>query len=329
MNQTSRWMALIALVGALACTMAKPAATESAILAVSLRPALEPPTALVGDRRIEWSDLHAQLAEAAGSQVLEDLVLGERLKAECTRRAVVIGANGPGDEQALLMKTLAAAARRPEGEGFGLLEQVRANRGLGPARFAGLLERNAMLRALVRADGPAEITADDLRLAHELKHGSRVRVRLILVAGETQAAEAVRRLKDESFSDVAGKLSIDPSSTRGGMIDPFSPEDPTFPAAIRRVVRELEVATTSSPVAVSWGDRQGYAIIKLEERIAASVDAPKLEAIEDELKAEISLVRERAAMDRLARRLIAESTVTVFDKSLGWSWERRGGQTGR
>ncbi|MCC6322922.1 MAG: peptidylprolyl isomerase [Phycisphaerales bacterium] len=288
---------------------------------------LEPPPALVGESRVEWDELQAHLGEAAGGQILEELALGLALKREVQSRGVTVASNAIEHEREMLTTALASAANLPAGDGEALLERVRVNRGLGPVRFAALLERNAQLRALVRADGAGlEISEDDLRQAWELKHGARVLARMILVRSEQSARSAADRVAaGESFAEVAAQVSIDPSSSRGGVLDPFSPSDPNYPAAIRKVVGELEVGKVSPPVAVSWGTNQGYALVRVEQRIAPAADAPSLDSAKEQLRAEVRLVRERAAMDRLAKRLIADASVTVFDRSLGWSWEKRSG----
>jgi parvulin-like peptidyl-prolyl isomerase len=291
------------------------------------RPA-DPPPVLMGQDRVDWPELHDALAEAAGGQVVEDLALQRALRAEVAARGLKADTAAAEREKQLLLKTLTAAAGRDEGDGPILLEQVRTSRGLGPVRFRALLERNAMLRLLVRADAGGEpaVSQEDLRQAYELKYGPRVRARLILIATEEQAREATDRLAKEPFAEVAGAMSLDPSAARGGLLDPFSIENPDYPVAVRKVLRELEEGRFSPPIAVAWGQSQGFAIMKLEGRVPPTPGAPTLEGAADDLRAEVRMVRERAAMDRLAKRLVAESKVTVFDKSLGWSWDKRTGK---
>ncbi|MFN7019820.1 MAG: peptidylprolyl isomerase [Phycisphaerales bacterium] len=302
-------------------------------LMLAAAPLAEPPAALLGDSRIEWSELQSHVAEAAGGQILEEIVLGRALKQVAAARGVKIEQTAIDLERGMLTGALARAAGVPESDGAALLERVRTNRGLGPERFAALLERNAMLRALVRAESGSgggtagdvtRVSDEDLREAYALKYGMKIRTRLILVRSEKAAQEAVGRLAGgESFAEVAAQISVDPSAAVGGLLDPFSPADPNYPAAVRKVASELGQGKVSPPIGVSWGGNQGYALLKVEERIEPPATAPTLEAVAEELRAEVRLVRERAAMDRLARRLIAESKVTVFDRSLGWSWEKR------
>jgi hypothetical protein len=293
------------------------------------------PAVLVDGTRIEWSDLTPALAEAAGGLVLEELVLHRTLQTECERRGLSPSDAAIESERQLLGKALTAAANVPESESETIIAKVRLSRGLGDVRFDGLLRRNAMLRALVRSgkleERVAAVSDDDLRQAYSLKYGSKVRARLILVRTEPLAAEALRRLHGEGrpaegFGDVASQVSVDQSAARGGLLDPFSLDDANYPVAVRRVLTQLEPGEISEPIAISWGTSEGYAIVKFEERVSAPAGAPAPEACKEELRTEVQIVRERAAMDRLARRLVAETKVTIFDRTLDRSWQERTGQ---
>lgn len=295
------------------------------------------PAALVDGNRIEWSDLTAPLAEAAGGLVLEEVVLDRTLEAECARSGLSVEAPAIDAERDLLARALTAAANVPQSEAETLLARVRVSRGLGEHRFASLLRRNAMLRALVRSgrmeERVPEVTDEDLRQAYALKYGPRVRARLILLRQESAAAQALRRVRGdgqapEAFADVAAAVSVDPSAARGGLLDPFSLDDAAYPVAIRRVLAQLKPGEVSDAVAVAWSGHDGYAIFKLEGTVAAPAHAPTLEACKDDLREEVRIVRERSAMDRLARRLIANAKVTIFDRSLDRSWTERRGPSG-
>lgn len=295
------------------------------------------PAALVDGNRIEWSDLTAPLAEAAGGLILEEVVLDRTLESECARRALTVDPAAIEAERDLLAKALTAAASVPQSEAETLLARVRVSRGLGEHRFASLLKRNAMLRALVRSGQVEErvpdVTDEDLRQAYALKYGPRARARLILVRQESAATDAARRVRGdgrapEAFADVAASVSVDPSAARGGLLDPFSLDDADYPVAIRRVLAQLKPGEISDPIAVAWSGHDGYAIVKLEETVPSPKSSPSLEACKEDLRTEVRIVRERAAMDRLARRLIAGAKVTIFDRSLDRSWTQRRGPSG-
>ena len=289
----------------------------------------EPTVAIVGERALGWSELTSLMAEAAGGQVLEECALGMVLKDECDHRGIKIGATETRAERKLLTEMLAKAARVPTSEGERLLEGVRRTRGLGELRFKGLLERNAALRAMVRAgvgDTSVTVTSEDIEEAYQLKYGSRVRVRLILLRTQQGVDQAQARLKaGVAFGDVATEMSLDPSSARAGLLDSFSLADSNYPVAFRRAAGDLKPGEVSVPVAIQWAEQPGFAIVRLEETLPAPDDAPSKEVAAKDLELEVRTVRERAQMDKLARKLLHDAGVTVMNPSLNWSWEARQG----
>ncbi len=287
------------------------------------------PAAVLDGQGIGWPEIAPLLAEAAGAVVIEEVLLSRALERACREHGVTVSDAEIRSERELLVTSLARAAQVPVSEGERLVRDVRVSRGLGERRFAGLLQRNAMLRALARKSaGPTGVVVpqEDVEQAYQLRYGSRVRARLILVRAQDRAAEAARRLAaGEAFADVAAVFSADPSRMRGGMLDPISPADPSYPVAFRRALEETESGKVSAPIMVTWDAQPGFAIIRVEERLAASgVD---LASVSRELEDEIRSVRERAIMDRLARSLIdaGSAQLSVLDEALEWSWRNRRG----
>lgn len=289
---------------------------------------------LVGDRAVGWTEITPMLAEAAGGQIVEEYALGVALQNECQRRGLRVTEDMVTSERHLMATQLARSAGVPASESETLIANVRRSRGLGDHRFRALLERNAALRALVRTDpeGPVLVSAEDIETAYQLKHGPRVKARLILVRSSQTAAQAAQRVSAGAnsgavFAEVAADTSLDPSAARGGMLDAFSLSDANYPVAIRRTLGDMQPGQVSDPIAVSWAGEQGYAIVRLEETIA--VASPPKDTVTSELEQEVRTVRERARMDVLARQLLTTSGVSVMDRSLGWSWENRQGQPGQ
>lgn len=287
--------------------------------------------ALVGERALTWSDLGPELAEAAGAQVLEEHAIKLILEETCRKRGVSISAEAIKAERRLLAELLSASADVSPDDAERLIASVRANRGLGERRFASLLERNAALRAIVRRDAPVVITEEDIETAYALKFGERFRARLILVPTLAQAEQAVARLNaGESFADVAGQMSIDPSSSRGGTLDPFSPSDARYPVAVRRALGELKDGANSPPIGVTWGESgtpaSGFAVVRREGTTLPAGTVPTKDEAKSALEREIRTVRERAQMDKLARELMRGSGISAMDPSLNWSWSQRTSQ---
>lgn len=302
------------------------------------------PAAMVDGERLEWADLLPGLVEAAGGAVLEEAVLGRLLEAECRRLGLVIDAAAVEAERDRLTRTLAGVTGLPGEDGEALLDRIRASRGLGATRFPALLRRNAMLRALVRAghgdSGAVAVSDDDLRQAYALKYGPKVRIRIIVVRSEAEADAVVKRVRPdlgppEAFGEVAAEVSQDPSATRGGLLDPFSLDDSHYPVALRRAISRLDPGETSDPVLVSAADQPGtdaasrqprYAVARLEGVVPPPSDVPTPEEAASTLREEVRMVRERAAMDRLARRLVGAARLTIFDRGLDRSWKQQTGQ---
>lgn len=283
------------------------------------------PAAIVNGQYILWEDLRPALTEAAGGLVLQEQVLDLMLAAEARRRGIVIGPAEVSREREFLMAAIVRESRATPGDAERLLASVQRTRGLGEARFARLLERNAHLRALVADE--VEVLQAEVDREYLIRHGPRFRVRVIMTATQREAAEIRSALAHGDggltirFAEAAARASIDPSAERGGIVDPISPSDPSYPASIRQAVETLQPGTMSDVLAVD----RGFAILLLEERIAG--DGVELPDVQDALREELQRRAERLAMDDLARRLLREADVSVTDRALDWSW--RAGAGGR
>jgi len=280
------------------------------------------PVALMAEAAITWDDIRPRLTEAAGGPVLEELVLERMLERECRQRGIEITARELAAERDLLAQAFAitgAAPGRDRAAGERVLAQVRRERGLGEVRFAALLRRTAMMRRLVQPE--VAVTPGAIQLAYEIRYGERFRVRLMTVGSAREAMRLIERLREgESFEALAMEVSTDVSSVRGGLIEPISPEDPAWPLALRQALRTMTVGEVrGSPVALETG----FAVLRLEERLAPATDRPAPELVRSDLEQEVRVRQERLLMNRLARRLIAEAPLSVVDTALRTAWEER------
>lgn len=285
---------------------------------------LERPAAIVGGETVTWSDLAPALAEAAGGPIVEEVALDRLLRREMTLRGLTLAPDAIQKEQELIAQTVAQTAGVDAASQGDLVLELRRTRGLGEQRFAMLLRRNAMLRLMVRDE--VVVSAEDVRQAHEIRYGQRFQTRIVLVRTERDAADAMARLRGEgrpkeSFGEVAGAVSIDPSRFRGGLLGAISPADPSYPLAIRRAVTTLAPGALSPVIALD----QGYAIVGVDEVIPAT--GTDFESVAASLEREVRLLRERVSMDRLASQLLRAANITVLHPSLDWSWRtgNRGG----
>lgn len=277
------------------------------------------PVALIDGRTITLEQLRPALIEAAGAEVLEEALLDDLLAREAEARQLVISREQIDAEKSLLLETFTGngLARSPD-EAARLLQSIRAARGLGDARFAALLKRNATLRALVAPD--VSITESAIDQARELRYGQRYSARLIVVPTAAQATEALEALnKGEEFSQLAARISIDPSAERGGVLEPISIADPAYPSGVRAALRTLQEGAVSQPIAID----QGFAILRLDDTLPATTPPADDVAARPLLERDVRTQQERLLMNQLARRMLESASISIMDRTLDEAWNSR------
>lgn len=248
---------------------------------------------------------------------LQEVVLDRLLARECERRGIRITEADLATERQALTDTLVRDAGASAADAERLLERIRRQRGLGDARFAALLRRNAQMRRLVAPE--VSITTDEVAQAFRMLHGEKYRARVIIVPTHAQAARIRSELEGGAgpltprFIEAAVAHSTDASAARGGLINPISPADPAYPASVREALAATEPGRLTPVVAVD----RGFAILLLEERIPA--DGTALATVAPQIEAQVRRRRERLLMDELARRLLAGARLTPLDRALEWS----------
>jgi len=268
--------------------------------------------ALVGSRTIEFSQLRPLLIEAAGGDVLRELVLDEQITRELEKRKLTVDESDVQREREWMLSQLSDdpdQARR-------LLDELLRRRGMGPRRFALSLRQSAGLRKLVA--GQVTVTDAMVRLAYERRSTPQSVCRLILVPSLREATEVLRRIAaGEPFIDLAVARSQDESRNQGGLLPPIAPYDTSFPSAVTATVGKLQVGQVSDPVALD----NGFAIFKCERKITP--ESASFERVADELREGLRLGLERSAMDRQARLLLRQADVTVLDADLDREFKAR------
>ena len=151
-----------------------------------------------------------------------------------------------------------------------------------------------------------------------MRHGPRYQVRIIVTNTVTDAQRLARQVAEgASFIDLAIAHSIDGSRAQGGLIDPISPADPTWPKALRDVVVGLEPGQVSNPIALD----RGFAIAQLQ-RVVPGSDAI-FEQVQPELERMVRLDMEGQAIRRLIRTIVDEADLLILDPALDWSWQNQ------
>ena len=285
----------------------KPPEGEAVSTIIDARPA-----ALVNGVAVTWGELRPSLNELAGAEALQELVLDRKLNEALAASQITLDPDAAVAERKLLLESL----DEDPNVAIRLLEELRDRQKLGLYRFEALLRRNAGLRALVRHK--VTINEDAVQTMHEIMHGPKRQARLIVVP-ELKSAEAAQNLlrTGVTFADVAVEMSIDSSAPRGGLLEPISRADPAYPESLRQTLFMLNPGEISGPVLLD--DR--YALIMLVKRTAG--DGIKIDEARPALERLVRINQERVLMDQLARRMLSETTISVFDDSLNESWKRR------
>lgn len=284
-------------------TETTPVSRSTAIIEPSARP-----IATVEGRRLTQREVEAALLEFGGATVVREQALDRAVAREAAQRGIEVGEDAISRERMLLMENLSADPDRAE----ILLIELRRARGLGPLRFAGLLRRNALLRALVSED----VVLDErtIRGAWDAAHGPSRIVRIIATT-DLRAAEAARtRIRNgEDFTVVAVEASIDSSGPRGGRLAPISRLDPSWPEALRAAI----FAETPGELSVATPLDGRVLIFEVLEELPG--DGITFEQARPEAERATRLAAERLLMDRLARRLVPDGSIEPLDPSLSWS----------
>lgn len=264
------------------------------------------------DEAVTWERMRPVLTELAGSAALQELLLDRMLEQRARERGIAPDAAALEREEALLLGYLDKDASRAA----RLLSELRARQGLGPVRWASLLRRNAILRALVAPD--VQVQQAQVAAAHDAAHGPRRKARVVAVP-DLRAAQAVteRLARGERFEDVAAETSTDPSAARGGLVAPMSRLDPGVPAAVREALWSIDRPGGISPPALV---ATGYVIVRWEGDEPG--DGVPLEAVRAEAERAVRVAQERARMDSLAQDLLRGVQPSIFDESLADSWNR-------
>ena len=270
------------------------------------------PAALVNGRVVQWGELRPLLNEAAGALVLQEVIL-DRIAAETlTRQGLQITNEDVDAEEQLFLQSL-----DPDPDlAVRLANKVRARQGLGPQRFQRLMRRNAMLRALIR--GEVRLNEATIQRMFQMIYGPKRQARLMVVPGLAEAQAAIDRVnRGEAFADVAVQVSTDSSAARGGLLEPVSRADLSYPDALRQALWSLGSGEISSPVLLDTG----YAVLMFVREFPGEGADPA--QVRGEVERAARLQHERLLMDQLARQMLFQASVQIFDKSLQDNWSRQ------
>ncbi|MDX2117085.1 MAG: peptidylprolyl isomerase [Planctomycetota bacterium] len=272
------------------------------------------PIAISGGQPIVWSQMQPLLAEAAGRQILDEIALDRELDRELASTGVSITDADVRAEQALLVAAVGDASAMDAAQNAAAIRRLREERGLGPQRFQASLRRSAALRRL-SAD-QAAVSADELTREIAFRFGAAWRVRWLVASTASEAQESRNRIQQspvptDEFARVATERSIDPTASRGGLIERCSPLDPNLPVVLRQALASAKAGELSGILALD----RGFGLVLPIEPIAARVPS---DAERANVERALRLTKQRLAIDALARRLLERAKVNVLDASIGW-----------
>ncbi|HAW95716.1 MAG TPA: hypothetical protein DCX60_05520 [Phycisphaerales bacterium] len=260
-------------------------------------------------RPLGRSRLEGMLMESAGPQALREALLDATLEERLDELNLTIT-----EEDMLLERmTLLTTLDEDEDRATRLLETIRRREGLGPLRFSALLRRNAGLRKLVEDD--VRPNEEAVRAAWDVRHGPRRVARVFVAPTLDGCSEVIAKVEaGEEFETLAAMKSTDASASVGGLLEPISRLDPSWPTSFRETLWTTPLGEISSPVLV---DADYVLILPMEE---VSGDEVTFEMDREDAARRVRLAQERLLMDALARDLLDSVQVDIIDGDLDRAW---------
>jgi len=269
---------------------------------------VERPLAMLDDDPITISSMQARLLEQSGAETLRELRLEAALRTALLEAALRVEQQHIDAEEQELLERFS----EDEDTALMVLQTLRRNEGLGPERYAALLWRNAALRMLVQ--GEIDPAPETLERLYRLEYGRKHVIRIVVVPTLQEAQELLEQAQQGTPLAELATHSMDPSRDRGGLVDPFSLEDPSWPQALRTELADLKPGDLTGIVFLE--DR--YAVAGVEQIVPA--DAVEFETVRAELDRTARLSQERLKMAELAGRLGVLPRVRILDPELRRAW---------
>jgi foldase protein PrsA len=202
-----------------------------------------------------------------------------------------------------------------------LLNEFLLAKNIARSEWDRRMEQRAYMRKIAEAEVDGSTLTDQmLREEHALQHGERVQVRHIQVA----SLEAESRVRQElaagkDFELVARQMSENQvTAARGGLMAPFSENDPSVTPLIRQAAFQLKAGELSPAV----HENDWYHILRLERRIPASGEGYE-NADKTELRARLRQRLVSARMNELETELFNKAKVEIRDRDLRRQFEQQ------
>ena len=304
-------------------TTPEPLATQPAGVA-AVEPAgapesADPIVAVVNGRPIPRARLVGMLVETHGLPLLEQMILltaAEQRAAEMglkiTQADVTAAQEDALRRISMPLGSEGAPLDRPAAE--KLLGEFLAAKNLSAGEWDLRMRQRACVRKIAEAEvAQTKVTGPMLREEHVLAFGERVQIRHIQVSSLSAVSRVKAALeKSGDFAAVARELSENQiTGASGGLLPPFTRNDPDVPPLIRETAFRMQPGETSPAVQQdNW-----YHIIKVERRFPASgvsFDNADQEALKKRLLERLT----RQRQETLEAELFRSAHVDIHDAGL-------------
>jgi len=279
--------------------------------------------AYVDGRSIDREKVVGLLLAGHGVGVLEQVVVLEKAKMLAAEQGITVSDRDIDAEFERSLRNLTTPLRAADDSAFDreeaerVLEEVLARRNVSKAECMAMVERNAYLRAICRKN--MNFTDEQLVSEYQRAYGPRVQVRHIQLASLTEAERVLSQFRaGEDFARLAQAYSANlMTAPAGGLLRPFSRDDPDVPAALAETAFKLDLGEVSSPVRID----EWYHLVRLERKIPAE-DRPITE-VKSELEARLRERLTEPAMQTLYRSLFEQADIRVVDPTLAAEFARK------
>lgn len=271
------------------------------------------PIAAVNGVGVDRRDFVRLLVKAHGLPLLQRIVLRDLARQEAANANITVTRADIEAEYDLTIREAMGSNASGEwnpAQREKFIDELVRMRGWSRDELDIVMERQALLRRMV-ADR-VKITPTELRAAFDREHGEKVEVRHIQLAAARQWPQIKAQLeRGEDFATLASAYSENRSSrATGGLLPPFSRNDPTVPEIFVKTAFELSPGEVSNPISYEGAMH----VFKLERRIAPT-GVPFEQgqaAVAERLKRQMAA----AEMDKLAAELMQKSELRIEDRVL-------------
>lgn len=262
------------------------------------------------------------LLRTHGPVLFNELVVIARAETEAKKRGLTLREEQVDEEHQRFLRSIVDPLSGLGGDAFNraeaerVLDIVLAEKGLSREEYRLGLKRTSLLRLLVKDE--IAVSDEDVEVEVRRRTGPRVSVRHIQAGSLLQAEQALSELRaGRPFEEVATRLSGHrASAAEGGLLPPFSREDPRVPAALRAAAFSLEPGQVSDPIRVgNW-----YHLLRVEGAVPS--EGASSETAREAVRESLRRIREDERIPRVYQRLLNEANVEVSDPALRGGYHR-------